>query len=1059
MKRHTDSLTHRTTTIPNYRDAQVNRTSRLIVSGVIALQALGAGLNAGAQTATTVTPSVAAPTTTAPGVSAPTSVNVAPSASTMTTPSTGASSGSVASPASATASTAAASTGGSGNSSSAPSTNSTAATGKGGTAEGTSAAPSNDAANNSSDASKNSTDANGTEGQVQSKAQRGNLEEVEFQRFVREATGRSLPLFGYELFSRGAFTANQGTAVPSSYVLGPGDELVVQSYGLVDFTERLVIDREGRVLIPKAGPLTLSGIPLGSAEKVLTAHLGRVYRNFTLTVTMGRVRSTEVLVVGQARNPGRHVVSGLSSLINALFETGGPSAQGSLRGIELRRAGKTITQVDLYRFLTQGDTSADVSLQPGDVIFIPPAGPRAALLGSVNASAIYELKAKETIDQVLGLSGGLPILATPLKAQLERVNPSKEVARYVEDFALDSAGIGRTLQAGDVLTIFQISPQIADVVTLQGNVASPMRYTWREGMKVADLVVSNNFLVPVRYWLDVNAGGSIGGLDRPEVNLEYATIQRLDPSRLKTSLIPFNLGKALKGDKSENLNLQPGDIVRVYGPTEAGPQTFDSVSLNAPFVGGAKRFVWRRGMTIRDAIPEGDWLREQLVKWVRSSGGAPLDGYATQELNTDYAVIRRLDPLGLRSELIAFNLGKAMQGDATENLKLEPGDQITLYGPNEAGAETLNSVTIRGEIVNGERRFIWRPGFSVKDIIPSSEWLVSRYNYWRRKSGQELRSDINWDYAQVVRRVNDTLQTQIINFNLGDAVLKGSAQHNVALQPGDRISLFTTRELAVPTEQRTRLVTLSGEVKVPGVYQVVPGETLSAVIKRAGGFTPQAHVFGLDFRRESTRVTQQQNLDRVIQRIETQVLSDTQTKLQNVTSAEQGQAMTAAVQADRLRLANLRNLKATGRVAFGLDPEKLVLPDMALEDGDTVNVPNRSAFVGVFGAVNNENSVLWRPGTTVDDVIQFAGTSTFADVSETYVLRADGTVLSGSQVNSWLNWGGIRRVKLQPGDTVVVPEKADRETGYTAFIRGAKDITAIFYQFGLGAAAVKTLRN
>lgn len=779
---------------------------------------------------------------------------------------------------------------------------------------------------------------------MQAKAQRRSFEETEFQRFVRESTGRSLPLFGYDLFAGGAFTATQGAAVPASYVLGPGDEVVVQAYGLVDFTERLVIDREGRVLIPKAGPLTLSGVTLGSAEKVLSGHLGRIYKNFTLTVTMGRVRSTEVFVVGQAQNPGKHVVSGLSSLINALFETGGPSANGSLRAVELRRGGRTVAKVDLYQFLAQGDNSADISLQPGDVIFIPPAGPRAALLGSVNSPAIYELKPGETIQSVLALTGGLPVLATPLKAQLERVNPSREVARYVEDFALDAAGLARPLQAADVLTVFQISPQIAGVVTLQGNVASPMRYTWRQGMKVSDILADPRFLIPARYWLEQNVGSASGTSSRPEVNLDYATIQRLDTAALRTRIIPFNIRKALERLPSEDLPLVSGDIITVYPPGNAGPDTNDSV-------------------------------------------------------------------------------------------------------------------TLRGEVVGGIQRFVWRPGFRVKDIIPSAQWLVEYYNYWQTRSGQQLKSDINWDYAQVVRRLPDTLQTRTFNFSLGGAVLNGRSEDNIELQPGDQISLFTTRELPVPVEQRTRLVTLSGEVKVPGVYQVASGETLKQIIQRAGGFTAEANVFGLEFRRESTRVTQQQNLDRVVQRIEAQVLSDSQTKLQNVTSVEQAQAAQLAVRADQVRLANLRNLKATGRVALGLDPERIELPSLALEDGDTVTVPNRSAFVGVFGAVQNENALLWRPGQTVGDIIRVAGTTTFADAGETYVLRADGTVLSGSQVSGLFGFGGIRSVKLQPGDTVVVPERAERETLYTAFVRGAKDITAIFYQFGLGAAAIKTLRN
>lgn len=770
------------------------------------------------------------------------------------------------------------------------------------------------------------------------------LQQTDFQRFVQEATGRALGLYGFDLFARGSFQASQGASVPASYVLGPGDEVVAQAYGLVDFTERLVIDREGRVLVPKAGPLTLAGVSLGDAEKVLAAHLGKIYRNFNLTVTMGRVRSAEVFVVGQARNPGKHVVSGLSTLINALFETGGPNANGSLRAVELRRAGKTVAKVDVYQFLAKGDNSADVKLQPGDVIFIPPAGPRAAVLGTVNAPAIYELKPEDTIQSVLELTGGLPVLAAPQKAQLERINPSRDVARYIEDFTLDTQGLRRNLMAGDVLTVFQISPQIAGAVTLQGNVAAPMRYTWRAGMRVSDLLADPKLLIPTAYWLQLNAGSRSDSPSRLEVNLDYATVQRLDAGSLRTRILPFNPRKAVEKDRVEDLELQSGDIVTIYRPGEALPDTNDTI-------------------------------------------------------------------------------------------------------------------TVAGEMVGGVQRFVWRPGFTVKDIIPSAQWLVEYYNYWQRRSGKELRNDINWDYGQVIRRLPDTLQTRTFNFNLGGAVLQGRAQDNLSLQPGDQITLFTTRELPVPMEKRIRIVTVSGEVKVPGAYQVAPGETLRQIIQRAGGFTEDSYVFGLDFRRESTRATQQQNLDRVVQRIEADALSNAQTKLKNVTSAEQAQTMQASLQADQLRLAGLRNLKATGRVALGLDPERIDLPAIPLEDGDIVTVPNRPAFVGVYGAVNNENALLWKPGMTVRDVVARAGPSVYAEVSDSYVLRADGTVLGGDQVTGLFGFGGIRSVKVQPGDTVVVPERAERETFYTTFIRGAKDITAIFYQFGLGAAAIKTLRN
>jgi protein involved in polysaccharide export with SLBB domain len=246
---------------------------------------------------------------------------------------------------------------------------------------------------------------------------------------------------------------------------------------------------------------------------------------------------------------------------------------------------------------------------------------------------------------------------------------------------------------------------------------------------------------------------------------------------------------------------------------------------------------------------------------------------------------------------------------------------------------------------------------------------------------------------------------------------------------------------------------------VPGLYQVAPGETLNQIIERAGGFTAQAYAYGLEFRRDSVKVSQQRNLETVVRRLETQVRADAQTRLQNVTSAEQAQATQAALRADEVRLNNLRTLQATGRVALGLDPERVQLPSLALEDGDVVNVPTRPAFIGVYGAVNNENAIIWRAGITVDEAIRKAGPTVAADTGQAYVLRADGTVLSSTEKFAFFGLGGLGGTALYPGDTVVVPEKPDRETLYTTFIRGAKDLTAIFYQFGLGAAALKTLQN
>lgn len=774
------------------------------------------------------------------------------------------------------------------------------------------------------------------------------LEETEFQRFVLNATGQSLRLYGYNLFDNpNSYSAVQAAPVPAGYVLGPGDQLSVQVTGLVDISDRLVIDRDGRVNVPKVGPLTLAGVPFSDAEKVFTAHLGKVYRNFTVHLTMGRLRSIEVFLVGQARNPGKHLVSGMSSLINALFETGGPNSNGSLRSIEVRRMGKVVASVDMYAFLAKGDNTSDVPLLAGDIIFIPPAGARAAILGTVNAPAIYELRGKETINDVLSMTGGLPTLAAPQKAQLERVDASRDIARYVKDFALNQEGLNLELKAGDILTVFQISPQISNVVTLQGNVASPLRYTFKDGMRISDLLSDKRLLIPGSYWLKINHGATTGNYSRPEVNLDYATIQRLDPLTLRTRTVAFNLSKAIAKDKVEDLELMSGDIV-------------------------------------------------------------------------------------------------------------------TVYRPDQAGAETENSVSITGEVVGGTRRFVWRPNFAIKDIIPSGQWLIDYYSYWQRASGESLRNNINWDYAQVIRRVPADLSSKAITFNLGNAVLRGSTEDNIKLEPGDQIALFTTAQLAVPLEKRFQSVTVSGEVSVPGKYQLLPGETLPQLIKRVGGLTPQAYLFGLEVNRESVRTRQQENLGTLIRRLESQSQSQSGFIAANRAGTDPVAAAAIVQQQQlslRLQIDRLKALKSNGRVSLELDPrgQSLAdLPDLPLEDGDQVVVPSKPGFVAAFGSVNNENVFIYKPGKTVGDVIKSAGLTDDAEPSQAFVLRADGSIIARADRGGFFG-GSFESLAMMPGDTLVVPAQMDRETRYNAIIRGFKDWTQILSNLGLGVAALHSL--
>ena len=251
---------------------------------------------------------------------------------------------------------------------------------------------------------------------------------------------------------------------------------------------------------------------------------------------------------------------------------------------------------------------------------------------------------------------------------------------------------------------------------------------------------------------------------------------------------------------------------------------------------------------------------------------------------------------------------------------------------------------------------------------------------------------------------------------------------------------------------------IGGEVRVPGVYQVEPGETLSALIQRAGGFSKNAYPYGTVFTRETTRAQQQDNLNKAIRRMEAEVNSLAASAVQNITDQEKGNSIQAQVAGQRALLGRLQGLKASGRIALEMDPVSPQLPAITLEDGDQITVPHAPSFVGVFGAVLTETAYIHRPNNTLKDYLDKSGLTREADLDNLMVIRADGTVESNARRSSL--WGSsFNNKKLNPGDSIFVPEVLDRRSAYTQFITGAKDWTQLFYQFGLGAAALKTIRN
>jgi len=662
----------------------------------------------------------------------------------------------------------------------------------------------------------------------------------DFQSFAKLSIGVELPIYGHTLFKNvpTTFAPVENIPVPPDYVIGPGDEIQVRAWGQVDIDVRATVDRVGSLYIPKVGNINVAGLKYSELSDFLKAAVGRLFRNFDLSANLGQLRSIQVFVVGHARRPGTYTVSSLSTLVNTVFAAGGPATTGSMRHIQLKRGNQLITDLDLYNLLLRGDKSADAKLLPGDVIYFSPIGPSAAVTGSVNVPAIYELADHTSLSDVFEWAGGLTN-TSGASVHLERVIDHQQ--RTVQEIPLTAAGLATAISDADIIRVRGLSPRFENTVTLRGNVAEPSRIAWTPGLRIKDLIPDPAFLITANYWQSKN----------PAIN------------------------------------------------TTVGKTT-------------------------------------------------------------------------------------------------------------EIQNEVKNNLT-----------------------------------------------EINWEYA-VVERLNwKELTTTLIPFNLAKAIKDADPQHNILLEAGDVITIFSKNDMQVPASRRSTFVTIEGEVATPGVYQVVPGVTLRAALKNAGGITSNAYLFGARMTRESTRLLQQKQMDEAIGRLERDMERDAAFRARSVLSAEDATALQAETVTRRGIIERLKAVKATGRIvlempthAHGSDD----LPDMTLEDGDRLFIPAAPATVAVLGAVYNEKTFLHKQGKELSDyVTQAGGPTKNADNREIYLLRADGSTISRRQ-STWFS-SSFNNTELMPGDTVIVPEDLER----TSWAKVLKDWTQILYQFGLGAAAIKIL--
>jgi protein involved in polysaccharide export with SLBB domain len=380
--------------------------------------------------------------------------------------------------------------------------------------------------------------------------------ETEFEQMVADTVGRPLPLFGQSLFEQppSTFAPMDLLQVPNDYIIGPGDQLQVRIWGQIQADLRVTVDRGGQIYVPQVGQISVAGIHYGDLEPHLKQEISQIFKNFNLTANVGRLRSIQVLVLGDARYPGTYTISSLSTLVNAVFASGGPAPQGSSRHIQVRRDGATITDFDFYDLLVKGDKSKDVRLQPGDVLYYPHIGPLVAISGSVNMPAIYEMKAGSSLSDLIEIAGDLSTLADTSKVTIDRLVDHQ--ARKTLEFPYDEQSRSLPLEDGDIVRVLSVISRFDDTVTLRGNVANPGRYPWKPGMRVRDLLPDAQAMLTRRYWLDRAA--VVNGRATEYPILPRRTVRCLPNGQSTNSSPP---GAATPAGQSPPSNVPPGGNV------------------------------------------------------------------------------------------------------------------------------------------------------------------------------------------------------------------------------------------------------------------------------------------------------------------------------------------------------------------------------------------------------------------------------------------------------------------------------------------------------------------
>jgi protein involved in polysaccharide export with SLBB domain len=827
---------------------------------------------------------------------------------------------------------------------------------------------------------------------------------VEYDEFDNEIPS----FFGYDLFDiETSFDSSGIIAAPREYVLGPGDELTISFSGSIQALKKTSINREGNLFLKELGTISFSGLTFDEASEKLKNITQASLIGTEVEISLSRLRTIQVFVLGNSKRPGSYNFSPLSSISSILFNTRGPTENGSLRNISLKRANKEIGSLDMYELLINANTSNDLRIQSGDALLVNPVGNRVKIWGNVNRPAIYEIKEGETFNDILNFASGLSSKADKNKITLSRLNNSGE--REFSDYSLKDIN-SMKLKDSDEIFIHDLSGKLSNNIRLEGFLSNRGVYSFVENSKISDFIDENDLT--------------------DKTYLPFSVISRRDNNGSREFIeIDLNL------KSREDFNLKPNDFIYVFSQ-------YDIDFINSALLADALGLL-----SDEDKIKIDLFYAEEKKKNIISENQAVSVAPATQ------LDLSQRQPKKTEEE---FNL-------KSKNLtKFKPDDRYpckSLKYIAKFNASTLVSNLKSLKFSTSETNISDRLGLNEgcpKIFEDNPDLLIVALENASLVSGEirkpgfyPITNNINLknltSFAGGATNLGKSGNYEIFYSEKDIQNIKFDESENMITSSSFPKSIVLQQD---PDKQETFSVSVSGFIKNPGTYSISKGEKLSSLLERAGGYERNAYPYGGVFTRSSVAKREKEAFIRAADQLEEGIA----TSLTSGAITNTGNPQLALSVISNL-ITRLKDISPIGRIVTEMSLEKLKKNpevDIVLNSGDRIYIPSEKSTITVTGEVLAPTSFVYSKNLRVSDYIKLAGgMADSADKKGIFVILPNGQAVRN--LDSWR----IGRSKIEPGSTIIVPRDSTPFNAISIF----RIFTPILANFATAAAAISALNN